>query len=72
MAAESAVIGLVVYMRTFVLMCGVSLIGRKERQETQLLLGMADRTGQVVKLLYLRELVWQPSWELDNCPDWLS
>jgi len=21
---------------------------------------------------YLRELVWQPSWQLDNCPDWLN
>jgi len=42
------------------------------KQEAQLLLGMADRTGPVVKLSYLQELVWQPSWELDNCPDWLS
>jgi len=33
---------------------------------------MADRTVPVVKLSYLRELVWQPSWELDNCPDWLN
>ena len=41
-------------------------------QEAQLLLGMADHTSLVVKLSYLRELVWQPSWELDNCPDWLS
>jgi len=41
-------------------------------QEAQLLLGMADRTGLVIKLSYLWELVWQPSWELDNCPDWLS
>ena len=42
------------------------------QQEAQQLLGMADHTGPVVKLSYLRELVWQPSWELDNCPDWLS
>jgi len=41
-------------------------------QETQLLLVIADHTGPVVKLSYLRELVWQPSWELDTCPDWLS
>ena len=39
---------------------------RESEQEAQLLLGMADRTGPVVKLSYLRELVWQPSWELDN------
>jgi len=32
---------------------------------------MANRTGPVVKLSYLRELVWQPSWELDTCPVWL-
>jgi len=44
----------------------------KVKQEAQLLLGMADRTGLVVKLSYLRDLVWHPSWELDNCPDWLS
>jgi len=31
------------------------------KQEAQLLLGMADRTGLVVKLSYLRELVWEPS-----------
>jgi len=42
------------------------------QQEAQLLLGMADRTSPVIKLLYLRELVWQPSLELDNCPDWLN
>jgi len=36
------------------------------------LLGMADHADPVVKLSYLRELVWQPSWELDNCPDWLN
>jgi len=23
------------------------------------------------RLSYLRELVWQPSWQLDTCPDWL-
>ena len=39
---------------------------------SELLLGMADRTGLVVKLSYFQELDWQPSWELDNCPDWLS
>jgi len=33
---------------------------------------MSDRTAPVVKLSYLRELVWQPSWELDYCPDWLN
>jgi len=33
---------------------------------------MADGTAPVVKLSYLRELVWQPSWELDNCPHWLN
>ena len=42
-------------------------ISNMHKQEAQLLLGMADRTGPVVKLSYLRELVWQPSWELDNC-----
>ena len=50
------------------LICDSGLV----EQEAQLLLGMADRTGPVVKLSYLRELVWQPSWELENCPDWLS
>jgi len=44
----------------------------QSKQEAQLLLGMADHTGPVVKLSYLRELVWQPSWELDICPDWLN
>jgi len=33
---------------------------------------MANRTAAVVKLSYLWELVWQPPWELDNCPDWLN
>jgi len=44
----------------------------RPKQEAQQLLGMANRTGPAVKLSYLWELVWQPSWELDNCPDWLS
>jgi len=33
---------------------------------------MAYHTAPVVKLSYIRKLVWQPSWELDNCPDWLN
>jgi len=43
-----------------------------KKQEAQLLLVMADRTGPVVKQSYLRELVSPPSWELDNSPDWLN
>jgi len=49
-----------------------SLSQSLKKQEARLLLGMADRTGPVLKLSYLWELVWQPSWELDICPDWLS
>jgi len=46
--------------------------GTRKVQEAQLLLRMADCTGPVVKLSYLWELVLQPSWELDNCPDWVK
>jgi len=50
----------------------ISLTSVIIKQEAQLSLGMADHTGPVVKLSYLRELVWQSSWELDTCPDWLN
>jgi len=47
-------------------LCCDETVRLKLKQEAQLLLGMSDRTGPVVKLSYLRELVWQPSWELDK------
>jgi len=39
---------------------------------TRYVFEMSTRSVDNLRSSYLRELVWQSSWQLDTCPDWLN